>query len=73
MILALDTNVVASALVSRGVPYRFIEAAALGTVELVKAPALMVELRDVLGREHLPCLSHTPVYAPALAANRLHS
>jgi uncharacterized protein len=49
----LDTNVVVSALVWGGVPYKLIEAAAAGDIELVTSPALLVELRDVLSREHL--------------------
>ena len=53
MRLVLDTNVVVSALVWGGVPYKLIEAAAAGDVELVTSPALLAELRDVLGREHL--------------------
>jgi putative PIN family toxin of toxin-antitoxin system len=36
-----------------GVPYRLIEAAAAGDIELVTSPALLAELRDVLGRTHL--------------------
>jgi putative PIN family toxin of toxin-antitoxin system len=51
--LVLDTNVVVSALVWGGVPYKLIEAAAAGDIELVTSPALLAELRDVLGREHL--------------------
>jgi putative PIN family toxin of toxin-antitoxin system len=51
--LVLDTNVVVSALVWGGVPYKLIEAAAAGDIELVTSPALLVELRDVLGRSHL--------------------
>lgn len=53
MRLVLDTNVVVSALVWGGVPYKLIEAAAAGDIELVTSPALLAELRDVLGREHL--------------------
>ena len=53
MKLVLDTNVVVSALIWGGVPYKFIEAAAAGNVELVTSPALLTELSDVLGREHL--------------------
>jgi putative PIN family toxin of toxin-antitoxin system len=49
----LDTNVVVSALVWGGVPYELIASAAAGDVELVTSPALLAELRDVLGREHL--------------------
>jgi uncharacterized protein len=36
-----------------GGPYKLIEAAAAGDIELVTSPALLAELRDVLGREHL--------------------
>lgn len=53
MRLVLDTNVVVSALVWGGVPYILIEAAAAGDVELVASPALLAELRDVLGRENI--------------------
>lgn len=53
MRLVLDTNVVVSALVWGGVPFKLIEAAAAGDIELVTSPALLAELRDVLGREHL--------------------
>lgn len=53
MRLVLDTNVVVSALVWGGVPYKLIGTAAVGGVELVTSPALLTELRDVLGREHL--------------------
>lgn len=53
MRLVLDTNVVVSALVWGGVPYQLIEAAAAGDIELVTSPALLTELRDVLGRAHL--------------------
>jgi putative PIN family toxin of toxin-antitoxin system len=51
--IVLDTNVVVSALLWGGTPYRLVEAAAAGDVELYTSPALMAELRDVLGREHL--------------------
>ena len=61
MRLILDTIVLVSALVWGGVPYKLIEAAAAGDIELVTSPALLAELRDVLGRAHL---------APRLAAQR---
>jgi putative PIN family toxin of toxin-antitoxin system len=51
--LVLDTNVVVSALLWSGRPYRLIEAAAGGDVDLVTSPALLAELREVLGREPL--------------------
>lgn len=53
MRLVLDTNVVVSALVWGGVPYKLIEAAAAGDIELVTSPTLLAELREVLSREHL--------------------
>ena len=53
MRLVLDTNVVVSALIWGGVPYKLIEAAAAGDIELLTSPALLAELRDVLGRQHL--------------------
>jgi putative PIN family toxin of toxin-antitoxin system len=51
--VVLDTNVVLSALAWGGTPYKLIEAAAAGDIELVTSPALLTELRDVLGRAHL--------------------
>lgn len=53
MRFVLDTNVVISALVWGGVPYKLIEAAVGGDLELISSPALLAELRDVLSREHL--------------------
>ena len=53
MRLVLDTNVVVSALIWGGTPYKLIGAAAAGDIELVTSPALLAELRDVLGRQHL--------------------
>ncbi|MCW5623960.1 MAG: putative toxin-antitoxin system toxin component, PIN family [Burkholderiales bacterium] len=53
MRLVLDTNVVVSALVWGGVPFRLIESAAAGDIELVTSPALLIELHDVLSRKHL--------------------
>jgi putative PIN family toxin of toxin-antitoxin system len=51
--LVLDTNVVVSAMVWGGPPFKLIEAAAAGSIEIVASPALLAELRDVLGRGHL--------------------
>jgi len=51
--IVLDTNVVVSALLWGGTPYKLIEAATAGDAELYTSPALVTELRDVLGREHL--------------------
>lgn len=53
MRIVLDTNVVVSALIWGGTPYRLIQAAADGDIELCTSPALLIELRDVLGRAHL--------------------
>ena len=53
MRVVLDSNVVVSALLWGGVPYKLIEAAASGEVELITSPALLTELRRVLAREHL--------------------
>jgi putative PIN family toxin of toxin-antitoxin system len=51
--LVLDTNVVVSALVWGGLPFKLIEAAAAGSIEIVASPALLAELREVLARGHL--------------------
>jgi putative PIN family toxin of toxin-antitoxin system len=51
--VVLDTNVVVSALIWGGTPYKLIQAAAAGDIELVTSPALLTELSDVLGRAHL--------------------
>jgi putative PIN family toxin of toxin-antitoxin system len=51
--LVLDTNVVVSAFVWGGTPYKLVQAAVEGEVELVTSPALLTELRRVLAREHL--------------------
>jgi putative PIN family toxin of toxin-antitoxin system len=53
MRLVLDTNVVVSALIWGGTPFRLLEAASEGDVSLHTSPALLAELRDVLGRPHL--------------------
>ena len=49
----LDTNVVVSAVIWGGLPFRLLQAATEGDVELYTSPALLAELRAVLGREHL--------------------
>jgi putative PIN family toxin of toxin-antitoxin system len=51
--LVLDTNVVVSALVWGGTPYKLLQAATDGDIELVTSPALLAELRGVLARAHL--------------------
>ena len=53
MKLVLDTNVVVSALIWGGEPFKLIRAATEGDIELYTSPALLTELRDVLGRDHL--------------------
>jgi len=49
----LDTNVVVSALIWGGTPYRLIEAAANGAITLYTSSILLDELREVLRRPHL--------------------
>jgi putative PIN family toxin of toxin-antitoxin system len=51
--LVLDTNIIVSALIWGGEPYKLIRAAAEGDIELCASPSLLAELRSVLGREHL--------------------
>jgi putative PIN family toxin of toxin-antitoxin system len=51
--IVLDTNVVVSALIWGGTPYKLIEAAVDGDLVLCTSPALLAELRAVLTREHL--------------------
>ena len=53
MRIVLDTNVVVSALLWGGTPYKLVEAAVEGDLVLCTSPALLVELRTVLTREHL--------------------
>jgi uncharacterized protein len=53
MRLVLDTNVVVSALIWGGTPFRLLEAASEGDVSLHTSPVVLAELRDALGRPHL--------------------
>lgn len=53
MRVVLDTNVVVSAFIWQGLPYRLIEAAARGDIKLFCSIRLMAELNAVLSREHL--------------------
>lgn len=53
MRLVLDTNVVVSAVIWGGTPLRLLQAATAGDIELYTSPALLAELHEVLGREHL--------------------
>lgn len=50
MRLVLDTNVVVSALLWGGLPYRLLQQAVDGDVELFTSPELVAELGDVLQR-----------------------
>jgi len=49
----LDTNVVVSALLWGGTPFKLLQAATEGDIELFTSPALLEELREVLARGHL--------------------
>ena len=49
----LDTNIVVSALLWGGTPFKLLELATDGKLSLYTSPALIAELRDVLHRDHL--------------------
>lgn len=49
----LDTNVVVSALIWGGTPFKLLQAAIDGDIALYTSPALLAELREVLARDHL--------------------
>jgi len=51
--VVLDTNVVVSALLWGGIPYRLIQAASAGEITLFASRVLLDELRDTLARPHL--------------------
>lgn len=53
MRIVLDTNIVVSALLWGGIPYRLIEATSAGTIELYSSPVLVAELAEILGRAHI--------------------
>jgi putative PIN family toxin of toxin-antitoxin system len=53
MRVVLDTNVVVSAFIWQGTPFKLLEAAARGDIKLFCSAALMAELSEVLTREHL--------------------
>lgn len=53
MRVVLDTNVVVSALLWGGTPYRLIQAASAGEIELFASAVLLDELRHTLARPHL--------------------
>ncbi len=67
--VVLDTNIVVSALVWGGVPYRLLQLAQAGEIDLVASPWLIAELADVLGRTHLAArLSAQGVSSAALVS-----
>lgn len=53
MRVVLDTNIVISALLWGGLPYRLLQLAVAGEIEVLTSPALLAELADVLERTHL--------------------
>jgi uncharacterized protein len=53
MRVVLDTNIVVSALIWGGVPYRLLQLAQAGDIQIVTSPVLIAELADVLSRSHL--------------------
>lgn len=53
MRLVLDTNVVVSALLWGGTPFRLLQLAVEGEVELFTSPVLAAELGEILARPHL--------------------
>ena len=67
MRVVLDTNIVVSALVWGGAPYRLLQLGQAGEIDLVTSPALIAELADVLGRTHLaPYIAAQDMSAMAL-------
>ena len=58
MRVVLDTNVVVSALVWGGSPFRLLQLAAAGEIELYSSPALLTELAEVLARQPLRSRLH---------------
>jgi putative PIN family toxin of toxin-antitoxin system len=67
MRVVLDTNIVVSALVWGGVPYRLLQFGQTGEIEIVTSLALVAELADVLGRSHLtPLIAAQDMSAMAL-------
>lgn len=53
MRLVLDTNVVVSALLWGGLPYRLLQLAVDGDIELFTSPVLAAEFGEILARPHL--------------------
>lgn len=54
MKVVADTNVYVSATFSKGNPYRILEAAEQGEIQLYISPFILREIEDVLGREKIP-------------------
>ena len=53
MRLVLDTNVVLSAMLWNGTPYRLLQLAVEGEAQVFTSPVLAAELREILARPHL--------------------
>jgi putative PIN family toxin of toxin-antitoxin system len=53
MKVVLDTNVVVSALIWGGTPFKLLQAAIDADIALYTSPALLAELQNVLARDHL--------------------
>ena len=53
MRLVLDTNVVLSAMLWNGTPFRLLQLAVEGEAQLFTSPVLAAELREILARPHL--------------------
>ena len=53
MRVVLDTNIVVSALVWGGTPFKLLQAATDGVIDLYTSPVLLTELCEVLARAHL--------------------
>ena len=53
MRIVLDTNIVVSALIWGGTPFKLLQIAIDSDFELYTSPALLTELQEVLSREHL--------------------
>ena len=69
MRVVLDTNILISALLWGGVPYRLLQLAQSGEIKLITSPTLIAELADVLGREYLS----SRIAAQNLSAEQLSS
>lgn len=54
MQVVLDTNVLVSATISDGPPYRILELVETGALTAIVSPAIIAETRDVLTRDRIP-------------------